>query len=48
LGRPDRLTDVREKGGAMRGGYYFNERFKMGASFYYGARPTGHSHVVGP
>ncbi len=48
FGRPDAQTLNRETGGAFTGSYAFFDRFKLGASYYYGTINSNQRHLLGP
>ncbi len=48
LGRPDTPSLGAESGVALSSSVFFSERFKVGASYYYGYRDIENRHVVGP
>lgn len=48
FGRPDNTSLGAEVGGALSGSVFFGNRFKIGASYFYGRRAVAQRHVVGP
>ena len=48
FGRPDQPDLNAEQGAALRADYYFNERFKVGLSYFYGTNSFQRRHVTGP
>lgn len=48
FGRPDSPSLGAESGFAVSGGWLFDERFKVGMSYYYGSRDISKRHLVGP
>ncbi len=48
IGRPDDATLNRDKGVSLRGSTFLNERYKVGASYFFGDSPLGQRHVAGP
>ncbi len=48
LGRPDNEKLNRDRGVSIRGSRFLNDRYKVGASYFYGSSPLGNRHVAGP
>jgi hypothetical protein len=48
FGRPDDWSLRRETGGALSTSYFFSERYKAGASYFYGTNSQNYRHVAGP